>query len=64
MTLTEFMGNKSSDWVSISDFPFRIMPWVRNIAEFKQISTNSEARKNLSDFFLKFKEILEGKTLT
>ena len=63
VTLTEFMGNKSSDWASISDFPFRIMPWVRNISEFKQISTNSESRKNLSDFLLKFKEILEGKTL-
>ena len=62
-TLPEFMGNKSSDWVSISDFPFRIMPWVKSIAEFKQISTNSQARKNLSDFLLKFKEILEGKTL-
>ena len=61
--LLEYMGVKSSDWVSISDFPFRIMPWVRDISEFKQISTNNQARKNLSDFLLKFKEILEGKSL-
>lgn len=62
-TLPEFMGTKTADWASISDFPFRIMPWVKSITDFKQISTNNKARKNLSDFLLKFKEILEGKTL-
>jgi len=62
-TLLEFMGTKRADWASISDFPFRIMPWVKSINEFKQISTNNEAKKNLSEFLLRFKEILEGKSL-
>jgi type I restriction-modification system DNA methylase subunit len=62
-TLLEFMGTRRADWASISDFPFRIMPWVKSISEFKQISTNNQAQKNVSEFLLKFKETLEGKTL-
>lgn len=62
-TLLEFMGTKKADWASISDFPFRIMPWIKSINDFKQISANNEARRNLSEFLLRFKEILEGKSL-
>lgn len=62
-TLLEFMGTKKADWASVSDFPFRIMPWVKSINDFKQISVNNEAQRNLSEFLLKFKEILEGKSL-
>jgi methylase of polypeptide subunit release factors len=62
-TLLEFMGTKRADWASISDFPFRIMPWVKSINGFKQISTNNEAQKNLSEFLLRLKELLEGKSL-
>jgi len=62
-TLLEFMGEKKADWASVSNFPFRIMPWVKSINEYKQISENNEARKNLEEFLLRFKEILEGKTL-
>ena len=62
-TLLEFMGTKKADWASISDFPFRIMPWVKSITEFKQISTNNQAQKNVSELLLRFKETLEGKSL-
>ena len=62
-TLLEYMGTKKSDWASVTDFPFRIMPWIRSINDFKQISTNNNARKNLEEFLLKFKEMLEGKSL-
>jgi hypothetical protein len=63
VTLLEFMGHKKADWVSISNFPFRIMPWVKSIGDFKQISENRTARNNLSAFLLKFKESVEGKSL-
>lgn len=62
-TLLDFMGEKRADWAAVSDFPFKIMPWVKSINEYKQISTTRQARKNLDEFMLKFKEILEGKTL-
>jgi type I restriction-modification system DNA methylase subunit len=62
-TLLEFMGTKRSDWTPISDFPFGIMPWVRSINDFKQISANNEAKRNLGEFLLSFKEILEGKSI-
>jgi type I restriction-modification system DNA methylase subunit len=62
-TLPEFMGKRRGDWAPISDFPFRIMPWVKSIIDFKQISANNQAKKNLSDFLLRFKETLEGKSL-
>lgn len=62
-TLLDFMGEERANWASISDFPFKIMPWVKSINEFKQISTTKQARKNLDEFMLGFKEILEGKTL-
>lgn len=61
--LTEYMGQKRADWATITDFPFRIMPWVRSIEEYKQISTHRQARDNLSSFLLRFKEVLEGKAL-
>ncbi len=62
-TLLDYIGEKKDEWTSVSDFPFRIMPWVKSINEYKQISTSRQARKNLGEFVLRFKEILEGKTL-
>lgn len=62
-TLLDFMGEKRADWASVSDFPFKITPWVKSIDEYKQISTSRQARTNLEEFLLRFKEILEGKTL-
>lgn len=50
-------------WVPVSDFPFQIMPWVKSINEYKQISVNRSARENVETFLLKFKEILEGRAL-
>lgn len=62
-SLTEWMGQKKADWHTISDFPFKIMPWVKSISEYKTISTHKEARNNLTSFLLMFKELLEGKSL-
>lgn len=62
-TLLDFIGEERVGWASVSDFPFIIMPWVKSIEEYKQISTSRQAQKNLEEFILKFKEILEGKTL-
>jgi len=62
-TLLDFVGEKRADWASVSDFPFKIMPWVKSIDEYKQISVSRDARKNLEELLLRFKEILEGKTL-
>lgn len=62
-TLLDFIGEKRVNWASVSDFPFKIMPWVKSINEYKQISTSRQAQKNLEEFLLRFKEILEGKTL-
>ncbi len=61
-TILDFIEEKPQ-WVPVSDFPFQIMPWVKSIEEYKQISTNKQARKNLEKFLLRFKEILEGKLL-
>ena len=63
ISLNEWIGQKKADWASITDFPFRIMPWVKSISEYKTISTHREARNNLTSFLLKFKELLEGKSL-
>lgn len=62
-TLPEYMGVKKPEWAAISDFPFRIMPWVKSIEEFKQISVNNDAQANLAHFLLRFKEHLEGKSI-
>lgn len=62
-TLLDFIGEKRADWASVSDFPFKVMPWVKSIDGYKQISTNRQAQRNVEDFLLKFKEILEGKAL-
>ncbi len=62
-TLLDFMGAEREKWASVSDFPFKIMPWVKSIEEYKQISISRQARENLEDFLLTLKEILEGKTL-
>jgi type I restriction-modification system DNA methylase subunit len=62
-TLLEYMGAKRADWAVISDFPFRIIPWAKSIDDFKQISANNEAQGNLSHFLLRFKELLEGKSI-
>ena len=62
-TLLDFMDMRKADWVSVSDIPFKIMPWVKSIEEYKQISINNQARKNLEYFLLKLMEILKGKTL-
>ncbi|MHA1829280.1 MAG: HsdM family class I SAM-dependent methyltransferase [Candidatus Heimdallarchaeaceae archaeon] len=61
-TLLDFIEERRDNWVPVSDFPFKIMPWVRSINEYKQISANRQARKNLEEFLLRFREILEGKT--
>jgi type I restriction-modification system DNA methylase subunit len=62
-TLSDFIGEKRVGWVSVSDFPFKIMPWAKSIEEYKQISMSRQAKKNLEQFILRFKEILQGKTL-
>lgn len=63
LTLLDFMKGPISGWVPVTDFPFKIMPWVTSIREYKQITTHREARENLKKFLLNFKEILEGKVL-
>ena len=62
-TLFEYIDEKRVDWVPVSDFPFKILPWVKSINEYKQISTAKEARNNLETFLLRFREILQGKTI-
>jgi len=62
-TLLDFVEGKKTLWVPVSNFPFKIIPWAKSIDDYKQISTNNRAQENLQDFLLKFKEILEGKTL-
>jgi len=57
------MDYVESPWVPVSDFPFKIMPWVNSINEYKCIETDKEAGENLRAFLLGLKEILEGKTL-
>jgi type I restriction-modification system DNA methylase subunit len=62
-TLLDYITGAVSGWVPVSDFPFKIMPWVSSIDEYKQITTVREARENLWIFLLYLKEILEDKTL-
>jgi len=62
-TLLDFIEEKKTLWISVSNFPFKIIPWAKSIDDYKQISINNRAKENLQDFLLKFKEILEGKTL-
>ncbi|MEM4959162.1 MAG: N-6 DNA methylase [Nanopusillaceae archaeon] len=63
-TIVDYLsGTKPSQWVPVSDFPFPIIPWITSIEDYKEISTSKEARQNLESFLLRFKEILEGKTL-
>ncbi len=45
ITLSDFI-EPSSGWVPVSDFPFRIMLWVTSIMDYKQITSNSLAKKN------------------
>jgi len=63
VTLLDYIEGVISGWVPVSDFPFRIMPWVSSIRDYKHIRTHREARENLKRFLLNLKEILEGKTL-
>ncbi|MCD6325620.1 N-6 DNA methylase [Candidatus Bathyarchaeota archaeon] len=63
-TLLDYFGKaEGSGWVPASDFPFQIIPWAESIEDYKQISINREARRNLEAFLLKFKEIIEGKSV-
>ena len=62
-TLLEYARVRRVDtWIPVSDFPFQIMPWIGSIDDYKQISVNNNARRNLEQFLLRFREILEGKT--
>jgi len=61
--INHFILPSENEWRPISEFPFKIMPWVTSINDFKQISTVRDARKNLESFFLIFKEALEGKII-
>ena len=63
VTLLDYIKGAISGWVPVSDFPFKIMPWVSSIDDYKHIRTHKEARENLKRFLLNLKEILEGKTL-
>ncbi len=63
VTLLDYIKGAISSWVPVSDFPFKIMPWVSSIRDYKHIRTHREARENLKRFLLNLKEILEGKTL-
>jgi len=63
VTLLDYINETVSGWVPVSDFPFKIMPWVTSIEEYKHITTHAEAKRNLEKFLLSLKEILEGKTL-
>ena len=63
ITLLDYIKGATSGWVPVSDFPFKIMPWVSSIRDYKYIRTYREARENLKRFLLNLKEILEGKTL-
>ena len=36
-TLLDFIEEGRENWVPVSDFPFKIMPWVKSIDEYKQI---------------------------
>ncbi len=62
-TLLDYIKGAVGGWVPVSDFPFKIMPWVTSIKDYKQIKTHAEARRNLERFLLSLKDILEGKTL-
>lgn len=63
ITLLDYFKGAVSGWVPVSDFPFKIMPWVTSIEDYKHIRTHNEARRNLEKFLLTLKDILEGKTL-
>ena len=63
ITLLDYIRGTVSGWVPVSDFPFKIMPWVTSLEDYKHIRTHTEARRNLEKFLLSLKEILEGKTL-
>ena len=68
VTLIDFIKKKNilkanGEWVPVSDFPFKIMPWVSSIYDYKQISASREAKRNLEKFLLAFKDLLEGRTL-
>ncbi len=64
VTILDFsrVGGPVNRWVPVSDFPFKIMPWVNSINEYKHINSK-KARENIEKFLLHFKEILEGRTL-
>lgn len=63
VTILDYIEETINGWVPVSDFPFKIMPWVSSINDYKQIRTHKEARQNLKKFLLYLKEILQGKTL-
>jgi len=56
-SLDEFITQLAQNWIPISEFPFKIMPWINSIEDFKQISENKKARENVIDFFLNFREL-------
>lgn len=62
-TILDFFEDRAQQWVPVSDFPFKIMPWVSSLREYRQISTNNEARRNVERFLLSLRGILEGRTL-
>ena len=65
-TLYDYAKKKAKEeiaWVPITDFPFEIVPWATSIMDYKQISIDRRAKKNLEKFLLKFREQLEGRTI-
>lgn len=60
--LFDFIEPKE-EWIPVSEFPFKIIPWAKSFLDYKEISTNNSAKKNLEEFLIKFKELLEGKSI-
>lgn len=60
--LLDFIQSEEK-WTPVSVFPFKIVPWAESIFDYKEISTNKQAQKNLEEFLIKFKEVLEGKSI-
>ena len=62
-TILDYTKGPASGWAPVSDFPFKIMPWVTSIRDYKHIKNNTKAKRNLEIFLLSLKDIIEGKTL-
>ncbi|RSN75111.1 MAG: hypothetical protein DSO07_07370 [Thermoproteota archaeon] len=58
-----FKYTENEEWVPATDFPFPIIPDAKSIAEYKRISTDNSARDYLTQFLVRFREMLEGRTL-